>query len=130
MTTHHIRETQVNGVMVTWCGLEGFKGMGGTIEIGRKLFNCTSSPKPGPGSCAACVRALPAKFKPPSLYTALRDELRREPTNAELTSFVLYVAECDAKAGRSMGELIRVMNLRGVKPRGVPKSEKKRKAKK
>lgn len=101
MTQHHIAKTLPDGALQTYCGLHGFRAIGGGIEIGGKWSMSTTSKAPTRDSCAACVKKLPAASKPPTIYTKLRDKLNREPSNRELIGAALdYSAEMKDRANR------------------------------
>lgn len=84
MTQHHIAKTLPDGALQTYCGLNGFRAIGGGIEIGGKWSMATKSKTPTRDSCDACVKKLPAANKPPTIYAKLKEKLGREPSNAEL----------------------------------------------
>jgi hypothetical protein len=81
---HHIKGTTPAGIMTTYCGLEGIRALGSGIDIKGKWSPCTGNSVPNVGSCLACVEAMPAAVKPPTIYTDLKSRLGREPTNIEL----------------------------------------------
>lgn len=88
MSVHHIVEASSDGRMKTACGLTGCRAIGGGLDIGGKWANYSTAKTANDLSCKACAaalfKALPARLKPPTIYTALKEKLGREPSNREL----------------------------------------------
>lgn len=115
---HHIVGT-VNAEMQlkTACGLTGYRPVGGGIELDGKWNEAVSGNVLTSRSCPKCrealEKAMPARLKPPSIYTALKTSLGREPTNRELKEEVWHVLT--ANLGDEISNVLRKARAKAKK---------------